>query len=385
MEESEIEKNYLTWKKNSPLIYDIMISHTLEWPSLSIEFFPEYTISSDEEMKTHRLLMGTHTNKEEPNYIMIANLSIPDLENPKIKVNNSNDPAIYRGRKAHFSIKQKIYVQEESHRIRYMPQNPNILAAKGPSGKVNIFDITSHPLTPNSTEENSQMVLKGDTSEGYALVWDDFNSGKIYSAGESGKIFYWDINQNGKESNPLQIFEGHEKGIEDIDNKNNIMVSVGNDEKIIFWDIRESIPCVIIENAHNGDINTVNFSPFNENELASGGSDGNIKIWDFRNPDNELNNIKAHDDEILNLKYSPHNKNIICSGSKDRTAKIFDLSLAGQTQSKEDELDGAVEMIFVHAGHRSILTDLAWNYNEENMIGSVSDDNILHIWKKVSN
>lgn len=35
-----ISEEYKTWKKNSPFLYDILITHGLEWPSLTINWLP---------------------------------------------------------------------------------------------------------------------------------------------------------------------------------------------------------------------------------------------------------------------------------------------------------------------------------------------------------
>lgn len=39
--EKIINEEYKTWKKNSPFLYDLLISHALEWPSLTCQWFPD--------------------------------------------------------------------------------------------------------------------------------------------------------------------------------------------------------------------------------------------------------------------------------------------------------------------------------------------------------
>ena len=48
-EENEklINEEYKMWKKNSPFLYDLVVTHALEWPSLTCQWFPtveEYVI-----------------------------------------------------------------------------------------------------------------------------------------------------------------------------------------------------------------------------------------------------------------------------------------------------------------------------------------------------
>ena len=42
-EEKIINEEYKIWKKNTPFLYDLVVSHTLEWPSLTVQWFPDKT------------------------------------------------------------------------------------------------------------------------------------------------------------------------------------------------------------------------------------------------------------------------------------------------------------------------------------------------------
>eukprot|EP00477_Mikrocytos_mackini_P001617 GAHX01001743.1.p1 GENE.GAHX01001743.1~~GAHX01001743.1.p1 ORF type:complete len:383 (-),score=64.99 GAHX01001743.1:34-1182(-) len=378
-----MDDDYTTWKKNTPLIYDVMISHMLEWPSLTLEWFPEYTLSSSKDFITHRLLLGTHTNGTEPNYILISNVSIPNLSSPSIKANTATQGS-YKGPKANITVKQKILHEGEANRLRYMPQNPNVIAAKGASGTVSVFDITNYPSKPSASDEPSpDITLKGCTKEGYALSWSNKKQNMIASGGGECTIFEWDIE---KADEPVQ-YKAHTGAIEDIcysRTDENLLASVGDDKCLIIWDTREKLPSVVIESAHDSDVNCVDFS-WQTQELLTGGADGVLNVWDVRNMDEAKNSIQAHSDEIISCKFSPTNTNgkqLALTGSNDKTCKVWDLSLAGTEQSAEDAEDGPVEMVFLHGGHRSNVIDLGWSFNEELLVGSVSEDNTLHIWKK---
>ena len=39
-EEQIINEEYRIWKKNSPFLYDLLLCHVLEWPSLTVEWLP---------------------------------------------------------------------------------------------------------------------------------------------------------------------------------------------------------------------------------------------------------------------------------------------------------------------------------------------------------
>lgn len=36
-----INEEYKIWKKNAPFLYDLIVSHALDWPSLTCQWFPE--------------------------------------------------------------------------------------------------------------------------------------------------------------------------------------------------------------------------------------------------------------------------------------------------------------------------------------------------------
>ncbi|KAF4721256.1 retinoblastoma binding protein, partial [Perkinsus olseni] len=38
--EDKIDEEFNIWKKNTPFLYDMVISHTMEWPSLTVEWLP---------------------------------------------------------------------------------------------------------------------------------------------------------------------------------------------------------------------------------------------------------------------------------------------------------------------------------------------------------
>ena len=44
IEEMMINEEYKIWKKNSPFLYDIVYSHCLVWPSLTVEWLNDRTM-----------------------------------------------------------------------------------------------------------------------------------------------------------------------------------------------------------------------------------------------------------------------------------------------------------------------------------------------------
>lgn len=48
-------------------------------------------------------------------------------------------------------------------------------------------------------------------------------------------------------------------------------------------------------------------------------------------------------------------------------------------QTPEDAEDGPPELLFIHGGHTSKVSDFAWNPSDDWVIASVAEDNILQV------
>ena len=78
-EETQGEEMYKTWKKNVPLLYDTMITHIMDWPSLTTQFLPINLADSDGLFTTYKMVLGTHTTNNMPNYLMIAKVRCGEI------------------------------------------------------------------------------------------------------------------------------------------------------------------------------------------------------------------------------------------------------------------------------------------------------------------
>lgn len=38
----KVNEEYKIWKKNSPFLYDLVITHALDWPSLTTQWLPDF-------------------------------------------------------------------------------------------------------------------------------------------------------------------------------------------------------------------------------------------------------------------------------------------------------------------------------------------------------
>ena len=83
MEERLVNEEYKIWKKNTPFLYDLVVTHALEWPSLTVEWLPDRHEPPGKDYSVQKMILGTHTSEDEPNYLMLAQVQLPleDAEN----------------------------------------------------------------------------------------------------------------------------------------------------------------------------------------------------------------------------------------------------------------------------------------------------------------
>lgn len=79
------------------------------------------------------------------------------------------------------------------------------------------------------------------------------------------------------------------------------------------------------------------------------------------------------------IGWSPQHETILASCGADRRVMIWDLSRIGDEQTPEDAEDGPPELLFIHGGHTSKISDFTWNSNDDWVIASVAEDNILQV------
>jgi histone-binding protein RBBP4 len=328
LEERLIDAEYKIWKKNTPYLYDFVLTHSLEWPSLTCQWLPTLRNAGDNATE-HSLLLGTHTTGEQ-NYLMVGSCALPrdddvvDPTNGAAATTNSGDSKSksapqYDDEKKEvggfghgnsnvgkIEIKLKVKHEGEVNRARYMPQNHFIVASRGPSAEVYIFDLSKHPSIPS---ENSpftpQGVCVGHEKEGYGMAWSKLNEGQLLTASEDKTVKLWDVaaattaskasgvTGTGTQIKPLLTLNGHEHTVEDVDwhpLDPKLIASVGDDKMINLWDVRASssgssggvTPMHTLRDAHDGDINCVSFCPGNEHVFATGSADKTVALWDMR-------------------------------------------------------------------------------------------------------
>ncbi|KIY73395.1 WD40 repeat-like protein [Cylindrobasidium torrendii FP15055 ss-10] len=397
-ENKTINEEYKTWKKNAPYLYDIVVTHALEWPTLTCQWFPDKESPSDKPYTVHRLLLGTHTSGQSTDFLQIATVSIPKRAGPGSDKLDRTDYDDDRGELGGHSIPpaprvkviQRINHPGEVNRARYMPQNPDLIATKTVGGEVLVFDRTKHANEPEKNGTiKADIRLTGQNGEGFGLAWNSLQEGQVLSASEDMTVCLWDVQSYTKGDNTLQpktTFRAHTSVVGDVDwnhHDQNIFASVGDDKTLFIWDTRQPNPAQTFSNAHDREILAVSFNPSNQNLLVTGSSDKTVILHDLRCLGQKKHTFEGHTDEVLSLQWSPHNETIFASASSDRRINVWDLSAVGNEQTPDDAEDGPPELLFVHGGHTSRPTDFCWAPNEDDQwtVVSAAEDNVVQVWQ----
>ncbi|KAL3618809.1 hypothetical protein CASFOL_037332 [Castilleja foliolosa] len=83
-------EEFSVWKKNTPLLYDLVICHSLEWPSLTVQWLPSPPSSFVGDLAIHKLILGTHTSDDSPNFLMVADAYLPRDPSSAIAIDPDN-------------------------------------------------------------------------------------------------------------------------------------------------------------------------------------------------------------------------------------------------------------------------------------------------------
>ena len=58
VEERVINEEYKIWRKNTPFLYDLVMTHALEWPSLTAQWLPDVSRPEGKDYTIHRIILG---------------------------------------------------------------------------------------------------------------------------------------------------------------------------------------------------------------------------------------------------------------------------------------------------------------------------------------
>ncbi|KAJ4826943.1 adenyl-nucleotide exchange factor [Turnera subulata] len=368
-QQQEVEEEFLVWKKNTPFLYDLVICHSLEWPSLTVQWAPRPPSS------VHRLLLGTHTSDEVPNFLMLADVFLT------VPAGEGEDSSVL----PRVEITQKIRVDGELNKARFMPQNQAIVAVKTSGSDVYVFDSNKQAERQEEDACDPDLRLTGHDQEGYGLSWSPFKQGYLLSASHDHRICLWDVSATaqGKTLGAIHIYKAHESVVGDVSwhlKNDNLFGSVGDDRQLMIWDLRTNQTQHSVR-VHEKEVNSLSFNPYNEWILATASSDTTVGLFDMRKLTAPLHVLSSHGDEVFQVEWDPNHEMVLASSAEDRRLNVWDLNRIGDEQLELDADDGPPELLFSHGGHKNKVEDFSWNTNEAWVIASVANDNCLQVWQ----
>lgn len=376
--ELTIKEEYQLWRKNCRYMYEFVSETALTWPSLTIQWLPENKSNKEEGLIDSRLLLGTHTSGEDTNYLKLASTQIP-----LSSLNNSEEKSSKKVT-SRIKITKKFENNFEINRARYMPQDPSIVSTINGAGEIDLYNL-------NGDKKNSIAHLTPHEDNGYGLSWNPHKKGYLLTASDDKTVILTDVSKLDATAQVCK-FTTHKDIVNDAkwhQFNENLFGSVSDDKYFYLFDIRiPDEPVSRFYHPESEGINSLSFSPFSQYLVATGNTNSNISLLDTRKlstksrvSDGLLHTMMGHSDSITSLEFSPHKDGILASGSQDRRLILWDLFKIGEEQAQEDAEDGCPELFMMHAGHTGAVTDLGWCPYKEWTIGSVADDNIVHLWE----
>ncbi|EEA07794.1 uncharacterized protein CMU_028680 [Cryptosporidium muris RN66] len=410
-QELERQEKHKIWKENTSLLYDNIMTHIMEWPSLTIEWMKAIDSEMDEETEDviyndkqdssrseeiikNSILLGTHTSGNDQDYIIIMDvfqsaLSLPPEQ--RVFETHKDFAGFSQGLKVSQNplFKQRFLIPHEGevNRVLHMPTNTSIIASKAINGNVNVYNLSNYIEQENTLDvlqllhksggpeildKNPAIVLSGHELEGWALNWSMTKNGYLASGSDDEIICVWDISSNinsSKTLSPLIMLKGHQKSVQDLiwhPSNENILLSVGDDGQIILWDIRESsFPCCSAIVAADENMRQLSQRDGAENTtklsvVASIINSSSCSYSFSKYGSSSINNLNT-------ITINPFQTNIIAVGGSDPTIGIFDIrNLQKRLHSMH--------------GHNGQINRLHFLIEDEGLLASASSDMTISIW-----
>eukprot|EP00166_Cyanidium_caldarium_P002817 ctg_277.g116 len=389
-EEVLIDEEYKIWKKNTPFLYDLVLTKALEWPSLTVQWLPDRRVADTGTYCTANLLLGTHTSDEEQNYLMIAEARLPHAgeagaaaaaASTTTAEATTDDDTVAAAADGRDTVVGRIEVKQRlNHDGEQAAGRGTYRCAGGAAG------ARQGGFRAGVESGGAGELLSGSDDARICL----YDVGAVLSGQQGGAnaIAATGGSDNGgcPQVQPLRIFTAHDSVVEDVAwsaHHSYLFASAGDDKRVMLWDTREmdsQRPFAAFE-AHTAEVNCVAFSPFHSSILVSGSNDGTVAMWDTRYLSVKMHSFESHTDVVQQVAWSPTEETILASAGADRRTMLWDLSRIGQEQSAEDAEDGPPELLFVHGGHTAKVSDFGWSANEPWLIASVAEDNMLQVWQ----
>jgi len=400
-EQERILEEYRIWKKNAPFLYDCVLTHALEWPSLTVEWLPDRALPSGKEYSVQRLILGTHTSVPEEgqegkegnaappvdlqNYLMIAEVRLPhgdggvknsgsasnkksgrsgsamDVDDGDIEDEDEDEEGAYGAASGKVQIVQYMSHLGDVNRARHAPHNPNLIATKTDSSRVFVFDRTRHPCKPMEDAKHickPDTILAGHEAEGYAIAWNPHQhaAGQLVSGSNDRLICLWDVESGSREAK-----------------KKSSVGEIGQSNLVSLPPIQ---PLSTFKH-HTDVVEDVAWSPFQSTLFASCGDDVRLLLWDTRTTKKPAHIINErsmgregtghHTANINACTFNLFSEFMLASAGEDCVVNLWDIR---RLHSPLHALTGAKDAIF----------NVSFSPFSGDVIAAASADRRAYVW-----
>lgn len=392
----DVQTRYTNWKKNTKLLYDYLNTNSTKWPSLTCQFFPDLDTTNDQ----HRLLLSSFTSSQLPEdesiyvsrvstlkHLPWSSLNNFDMDEMEFKLDNSSKlPSKNLIKELNIS-----FPMGDCNGARYLPQNPDIIAAASSNGSIYVFDRTKHGSTRQKLHDGGSMFeLEFQSSsleehqEVVSLAWNWQREGLLAACYSGGDVKVWDVKKYSRNFPVIDkadyTHKADPRGCNDVSwmvNHASILACCGESNSINVIDTRAQkgvLSSTKDTKHHSGGINSSQFNYHNDMLLCSGDSTGRVNLWDIRDLDTPLKSLD-HGSSISKIQWNPNLSTILATADQsDGLVKLWDIAQ-----------EPGEELLFVHGGHMLGVNDISWNYHDPWLMCSVANDNSVQLWRPARN
>lgn len=389
----------VAWCQNAPLLYDLFIGVTLEWPALAIAWLPD-----EPNAERCRLALGMHTDGSMPHELVVVELTCSAEETidadpwHSVSVDGLGDIEAFGCSAESDCLGPLRTVARMAHptevnRVAPCPSRPQLLATKAATGAVLLFDYKaerpSGQCCPDAT-----LAPSGQVADGFALQWSFLERRLLASGGNDGRLCLWDVEVSPKAragAPLLDLQEAHKGplcGVAFSRSEPLSLCSVGDDGFLRLWDLRQgSSPGSVAgglrcsASVSGDEVLCVDWSRHQERCVATAGKDREVHVWDLRMLQAPLHSLRGHKGDVVAVWWAPFREGLLASCSTDNRVHLWDLAARTAPEDSLDDADASPELLFAHAGHQQGVSDFGWSDMDDYLLCSVSEDNSLQIWQ----
>lgn len=380
LREQVINEEFKIWKKTVPLLYETIHTHAMEWPLMSVQFLPKYSVSEDKNSISVNLVVGTNTSGRAQDLLQVLSLDLPSTLAPDFDsfAVGSSIPIPLNGSTSLLKVVHSWNHPGEVNKLKVSPNGDKILTFDN-QGTVHVYSIN----------DALSQDFKFHTSEGYCLEW--ISDIRFLSGANDSQIALWDL---ATPDAPVEKFLSHSAVINDISFSKlskYLFGSVSDDYTTQIHDIRSAklSPVMKISNSHIA--NAIAFHPSVSSLFATAEKDNVVKLYDARNLNEPIRLLFGHNDSVVGLAWDTEEEpNVLHSWGLDKRVNTWDLSYLGEeftyptsessdTKKKTRQMEDPC-LKFVHGGHTNRINDFVVHPTIPNLYASVGDDTLLEIF-----